>query len=41
VVNVQDIDFVNDPDDFADLARAINNTFSGTRYYVPSSHHKA
>lgn len=40
VVNVQDIDFVNDPEDFADLARAINNTFSGTRYYVPSSHHK-
>lgn len=41
VVNVQDIDFVNNPDDFADLAKAINNTFSGTRYYVPSSHHKA
>lgn len=40
VVNVQDIDFVNDPEDFADLARAINSTFSGTRYYVPSSHHK-
>lgn len=40
VVNVQDIDFVNDPEDFADLARAIQNTFSGTRYYVPSSHRK-
>jgi len=41
VVNVQDIDFVNNPGDFSDLAKAINNTFSGTRYYVPAPHPKA
>jgi deoxyadenosine/deoxycytidine kinase len=38
VVNVQDIDFVANPHDFADLAKAINSTSSGTHYYVPSSH---
>jgi deoxyadenosine/deoxycytidine kinase len=35
VVNTSDIDFVNRPEDFDDLVKAILDTRAGTRYYVP------
>jgi deoxyadenosine/deoxycytidine kinase len=35
VVNTSDIDFVNRPDDFEDLVKAIGHTGGGTHYYVP------
>jgi deoxyguanosine kinase len=37
VVNTSDIDFVNRPDDFEDLVKAILETRAGTHYYVPRS----
>jgi deoxyadenosine/deoxycytidine kinase len=37
VVNTSDIDFVNRPDDFEDLVKAVLDTRAGTHYYVPRS----
>jgi deoxyadenosine/deoxycytidine kinase len=37
VVNTSDIDFVNRPDDFEDLVKAVLETRAGTHYYVPCS----
>jgi len=37
VVNTSDIDFVNRPDDFEDLVKAVLETRAGTHYYVPRS----
>lgn len=35
VVNTEEIDFVDNPDDLADLMRQIDQMEHGTRYYVP------
>jgi deoxyguanosine kinase len=39
VVNTSDIDFVNRPGDFEDLAKAVRETRAGTHYYVPRARH--
>ena len=36
VVNTSDMDFVNDPEHYADLRRQIEAPFQGVRYYKPS-----
>jgi deoxyadenosine/deoxycytidine kinase len=36
VVNVNNIDFVNNPEDFEDLVQKICQPHPGTRYYVPA-----
>src|SRR5690606_35261636 len=35
VVNTTDTDFVNNPDDYADLLREVRAMGRGTQYYVP------